>query len=255
MKNIFDQFDKEDFYMIEFKMKEYGRSIGSFIVLNILWPWIHLLFNIYIIVVLSGVFTEGQPILYLVFLVASFIYMIQSLFMYFRRKNRSNVLKQARHYFKTFVLICLTLVILGFSISVDNNEELIYSLSESNKIGSILNILLGVLLITIVLSFIFMFLKLKLKLYRKNDSKESKIQLYNALSIAALPVATSIVFFINLFRQAHFSSIDSIDKVFPLVCIIGAYFGASCSADFYMVYYLRKRFPEDFVKEDQMEEE
>ncbi|MFC0232628.1 hypothetical protein ACFFIF_01315 [Vagococcus entomophilus] len=251
MKNIFDQFDKEDFYMIEFKMKEYGRSIGSFIILNTLWPWIQLLLNIFIVVVLSGVFTEGQPILYLAFLFVSFIYMVQGALLYFKKGNRTNVLKHAKYYFKSFVILGITFVIMGFSLLIHEQKEIIFRSYKISQLMSIVNILFSISIITVICSFIFMFLKLKFKLYRENDSKKNKIQLYNILSMGALPVVMFIVFIINLNSRY----LDFANVFMQLFCILGGFILTSASADFYMVYYLRKRFPEDFYKEDQMEKE
>ncbi|MFC0232626.1 hypothetical protein ACFFIF_01305 [Vagococcus entomophilus] len=91
---------------------------------------------------------------------------------------------------------------------------------------------------------------MKLGYYKNNVARKKRIQFVNTVVIGITPVAAYLLFIFNMLTNVGIGSLFLVS-----IAVLVGYMTTSLSAHFYMVYYLRKRFPEDFVKEDQMEEE
>lgn len=169
MKKLFDQFNKEDFYMIEFKMKEYKQNLSSFIKYNIMCPIFEFFLLISIYVFMRKLLPGRYPISYLLYFVFAISYIV-SCYRLHRKKDKENRTyrnRQARNFFLGILAIGISFLMFGFLIFLNENPELISQFYTGKQLVNIINALFFVQIFTIPLSFIMMSVCLKLGYYKK----------------------------------------------------------------------------------------
>ncbi len=254
MHKLFDRFDKEDFYMIQFKINEYNQKLSSFETITFLWIFVGTFVFWGMNSDLNESFSNSKPVAYAFYFSLNFLYILQCILLLTKksRKKKNYELRQAKSFFEGIIVIGMTFLLFGcVDIISDNHYEMYAHFGEDGLI-KICNLLFLVQLLTILCSFLFLYVGVKIGVYKKNEQKEKRVALLNIISISAIPAVGAIIFTLTMIGG---SNVDIFDFIMAIFVIFVGYLVTCFSAQFYMIYYLRRRFPEDYLDDRAKEED
>lgn len=242
------QLKLENFYMIGEEFKKYEQGQKSSMGMNFIWGAIvgPLFLGYMLWWGPTDIFFQGMPMMFSLSLFLSVISIITSLVVYFigRKKKIKYELRNVKYSMFAFLCLSLSIMMGGYAALV---ESLDYSYLMNNQkfLRLSANLLIVSIGVVILISYLLLNYRINKGCYRKNDDKLKKLNKVSFLVESLVPICSSITFFIILISN---SSVELADLFIPILGMGGSYIVAIKLPFLYMMYYLRKRFPEEYLE-------
>lgn len=171
---------------------------------------------------------------------------ISSLVVYFigRKKKIKYELRNVKNSMFAFLCLSLCMMMIGYTVLVESLDYT-YLMNNQKFLSLSANLLIVSIGVVILISYLLLNYRINKGCYRKNDDKLKKLNKVSFLVESLVPICSSITFFIILISN---SSVELADLFIPILGMGGSYLVAIKLPFLYMMYYLRKRFPEEYLE-------
>ncbi|MBP1044994.1 hypothetical protein I6N96_01790 [Enterococcus sp. BWM-S5] len=242
------KFEIEDFYMIGSSFEKYRQGLGSSTTMNLIWLFLCPLILFYELNQLNEIFYDIKPIAFLFLLVLCIISIFTAGFSFFVGKNSSAKyeMKNVKISIFSFYTLALLLIGFGFLDFLATNREIIFKRYTDSQVLIAGNLLLMLTLPTLIVSSVVLYQRIKRGMYRKNYKRISKLDNLALLTEMLTPIATSISFSVIMISNVGISNL--LDTFMSLFCVVTGYLLIMKLPFLSMMYYLRKRFPENYLE-------
>ena len=239
------KFKLEDFYMFGASFEENSQGLGAFEVITAISIFVNPLMFFTISHQINKLFYSAKPIVYLVFFISLIIHAVLCIIINLRKKTKNYELKQGRLFIWGVFNIATILILGGYVMNLSEGSSFIYNKFDEHELILISTILFSLELLTILISSIVIFVGIKRGIYRENQEKVAKLKRTADIVQLLTPGVTGLSFLIIMFTNSEGNSLGSFMTVF---IIIGGFLAAGKLPFLYMLYYLRKRFPEVYLE-------
>ena len=236
----------EDFYMFGASFKENSQGLSAFELITVISIFLNPLMFFTLSNQIDKIFYSSKPIVYLFYFVSLILHTIFCIIISLRKKTKKYELKQGRLFIWGLFNIINLLVLGGYMINLsEGSSSFFYENFNERELILISTILFALELLTILISSIVIIFGIKKGFYRKNQEKVYKMKRTAEIVQLLTPGVTSLSFLIIMFSN---SSGKGLGSFLTISMIIVGLVVAGKLPFLYMLYYLRKRFPETYLE-------
>lgn len=258
----FKQFTKNDLYSFSLTTKSGRQSPEGMLILQSSWLILGPLFFIGIRA-FSKDFLEQLPLPLIIINILNVILLISSIIIVIRFKKLTVKLE----IFQSFVFFWQTIVLgamifnfgplFYFSDVIEEIGKKDFILKYSQTVLQTFFLKINLILPMIaVITYIYLMIVIKNKQTRKESTKAKKVEYYEELVRYVYPTAISILVPVIVFSSMiNIESWPGILNLTNIACLLGGCMILVFGVNNYMIYYIKKQFPEEYAVSYQNKEE